>query len=162
MVQLFPSSLPCQSSWVGNMFHWQCSKQRTFWKCQIQIVYCIHKKIYYRCNDHVDSKVSFRVNSGINLGLRRLFAVYVITLCSNWIINLVLWINNYWKQQTKNNKTQIMFFCWLKTGTSCSRFWINQTHLNQSETLKTVMSDLLFCEGFSVVHVIITTIIIND
>ena len=33
------------------------------------------------------------------------------------------------------------------------------TRLNQSETQITVMSDLFFCEGFSLVHVIITTII---
>ena len=33
------------------------------------------------------------------------------------------------------------------------------THLNQSETQKTVMSDLFFSEGFSLVHEIITTII---
>ena len=33
------------------------------------------------------------------------------------------------------------------------------THLDQSETQITVMSELFFCEGFSVVHVIITTII---
>ena len=30
------------------------------------------------------------------------------------------------------------------------------THLNQSQTQITVMSDLFFCEGFSLVHVIIT------
>ena len=30
--------------------------------------------------------------------------------------------------------------------------------LSQSVTLKTVMSDLFFCEGFSVGHIIITTI----
>ena len=35
------------------------------------------------------------------------------------------------------------------------------THLNQSQILITVMSDLFFCEGFSVVHVIMTTIISN-
>ena len=33
-------------------------------------------------------------------------------------------------------------------------------HLNQSEIQITVMLDLFFCEGFSLVHVIITTIII--
>ena len=33
-------------------------------------------------------------------------------------------------------------------------------HLNQSETQITVMSELLFCECFSLVHIIITTIII--
>ena len=33
------------------------------------------------------------------------------------------------------------------------------SHLSQSVTLKTVMSELFFCEGFSVGHVIITTII---
>ena len=53
--------------------------------------------------------------------------------------NLVLLINNYWKQQTENNKTQIMFIHWLKTVTSSSRFCINITHLNESETLITVM-----------------------
>ena len=33
------------------------------------------------------------------------------------------------------------------------------SHLSQSVTLKTVMSELFFCEGFSVGHVIIATII---
>ena len=33
------------------------------------------------------------------------------------------------------------------------------THLNQSQTQKTVMSDLFFCGDFSLVHVIITTIL---
>ena len=33
------------------------------------------------------------------------------------------------------------------------------THLNQSETKITLMSELFFCEGFSLVHVIITTMI---
>ena len=33
-------------------------------------------------------------------------------------------------------------------------------HCSQSVTMKTVMSELFFCEGFSVGHVIITTIII--
>ena len=33
------------------------------------------------------------------------------------------------------------------------------THLNQSQTQITVMSDLFFCECFSLIHVIITTII---
>ena len=36
------------------------------------------------------------------------------------------------------------------------------THLDQSETQITVISELLFCEGFSIVHVIITTIIIKS
>ena len=35
------------------------------------------------------------------------------------------------------------------------------SHLSQSVTLKTVMSELFFCEGFSAGHVIITTIIIE-
>ena len=35
------------------------------------------------------------------------------------------------------------------------------SHLNQSDTQIFVMSELFFCEGFSVVHVIITTIIIS-
>ena len=52
-----------------------------------------------------------------------------------------------------------MFFYWLKTVTSSSRFCINITHLNESETLITVMSELFFSEGFSLGHVIITTII---
>ena len=75
--------------------------------------------------------------------------------------NLVLLINNYWKQQTENNETQKMFFYWLKTVTSSSRFYINITHLTESETLITVMSELFFCEGFWLGHVIITTIIIT-
>ena len=62
----------------------------------------------------------------------------------NWIRNLVLWINNYWKQQTDNNKTQIMFIHWLKTVTPCSKFCINISHFNKSETLKTVMSEFFF------------------
>ena len=33
------------------------------------------------------------------------------------------------------------------------------THLNLSQTQITAMSDLFFCEGFSLVHVIITTMI---
>ena len=55
-----------------------------------------------------------------------------------------------------------MLFYWLKTVTSSSRFCINITHLNESETLITVMSELFFCEGFSVDHVIITTIISSN
>ena len=78
----------------------------------------------------------------------------------NWTRNLVLLMNNYWKQQTDNNKTLILFFYWLKTDT-CSKFCINISHLNESETLKSVMSELFFCEGFSLGHVIITTIIIS-
>ena len=35
-------------------------------------------------------------------------------------------------------------------------------HLNQSETQITVMSELFCCEGFSLGHVIITTIIILE
>ena len=77
----------------------------------------------------------------------------------NWMRNLVLLINNYWKQQTDNNKTLILFFYWLKSVTPCSKFCINITHLNESEALITVMSGLFFCEGFSLGHVIITTII---
>ena len=48
---------------------------------------------------------------------------------------------------------------WLKTVTPCSKFCINISHFDESETLKTVMSEFLFCEGFSPGHVIITTII---
>ena len=48
---------------------------------------------------------------------------------------------------------------WLKTVTPCSKFCINISHLNESETLKTVMSEFFFCEAFSPGHVIITTII---
>ena len=73
--------------------------------------------------------------------------------------NLVLLINNYWKQQTDNNKTLILFYYWLKTVTSCSRFWINLTNLNESKALITVISEFFFCEGFSLGHVIITKII---
>ena len=62
--------------------------------------------------------------------------------------NLVLLINNYWKQQTENNETQKMFFYWLKTVTSSSRFCINITHLHESETLITVMSELFFLWRF--------------
>ena len=36
------------------------------------------------------------------------------------------------------------------------------TNLNQSGTQINVMSELFFCEGFSLGHVIITTIIINQ
>ena len=50
---------------------------------------------------------------------------------------------------------------WLKTVTPCSKFCINISHLNESETLKSVMSEFFFCEGFSLGHVIITTIIIS-
>ena len=52
-----------------------------------------------------------------------------------------------------------MAFNWLKRMTSSSRFCINISHLNESETLITVMSEFIFCEGFSLGHVIITTII---
>ena len=79
----------------------------------------------------------------------------------NWMRNLVLLNNNYWKRQTDNNKTLILFFYWLKTVTPCSKFCINITHLNESEALITVMSEFLFCEGFSLGHVIITTIIMR-
>ena len=58
----------------------------------------------------------------------------------NSMRNLVLLINNYWKQQTDNNKTLILFFYWLQTVTPCSKFCINITHLNESETLITVMT----------------------
>ena len=47
---------------------------------------------------------------------------------------------------------------WLKTVISCSNFFEN---LNESETMITMMSGLIFCEVFSPVHVIITTIIIK-
>ena len=50
---------------------------------------------------------------------------------------------------------------WLKTVNSCSKFCINITHLNESEILITVMSELFFCEGLSTDHVIITTMISN-
>ena len=62
----------------------------------------------------------------------------------NWMRNLVLLINNYWKQQTDNNKTLISFFYWLKTVIPCSKFCINITHLNESEALMTVMSGSFF------------------
>ena len=74
---------------------------------------------------------------------------------------LVLWINIYRKQQTENNKTQGMFSYLLKTVTSSSKFFINITHLNESEALITVMSELFFFWSFSLGHVIITTIIIK-
>ena len=48
---------------------------------------------------------------------------------------------------------------WWKTVTPCSKFCINISHLNESETLKIVMSEFFCCEGFSLGHVIITTII---
>ena len=64
------------------------------------------------------------------------------------MVNLVLWVNNYWKQQTENNETQKMCFYWLKTVTSSSRFCINITHLNKSETLITVMSRVIFLWRF--------------
>ena len=52
-----------------------------------------------------------------------------------------------------------MFFYWLKT---CDiKLEISITHLNESETLISVMSELFFCEGFSLGHVIITTIIME-
>ena len=82
------------------------------------------------------------------------------TCCCNWMKKLAF--NRIVYQQllkTENNKTQIMFFYWLKTVTSCSKFCINITHLNESGTLITVMSEFFFCEGFSFGHVIITTII---
>ena len=43
--------------------------------------------------------------------------------------------------------------------TPCLKFCLNITHLNESGTLITVMSELFFGEGFSLGHVIITTII---
>ena len=43
--------------------------------------------------------------------------------------------------------------------TPCSKFCINISLLNESETLKTVMSELFFSRSFSLGHVIITTII---
>ena len=41
-----------------------------------------------------------------------------------------------------------MFFFWLKTMTSCSRFWIYLTNLNESEALITVMSEFFFSWRF--------------
>ena len=52
-----------------------------------------------------------------------------------------------------------MLFDWLKTVTSSSNFFNKLAHFNQSENQITVMSDLFFCEGFSLVYIIITTII---
>ena len=63
--------------------------------------------------------------------------------------------------KTDNNKTLILFFYWLKIVTTCSRFCINITHLNESEALITVMPEFFLCEGFSLGHVIITTIIMS-
>ena len=66
----------------------------------------------------------------------------------NWTRNLVLLINNYWKQQTDNNKTLILFFYRLKTVTPCSKFCINITHLNESEALIAVMSEFFILWRF--------------
>ena len=74
---------------------------------------------------------------------------------------LVLWINSYWKQQTVFNKTGKMSFDLLKTVTSSSKFCRNITHLNESQALITVMSELFFLWRFSLGHVIIITIISN-
>ena len=89
-----------------------------------------------------------------------MFGIYISILCNNWMRNLVLHILPYWKQQTKNNNIHVLASTWLKTVTSCSKFYINITHLNESESLITVMSELFFSEVFSPGHVIITTIII--
>ena len=53
----------------------------------------------------------------------------------------------------------MLAFNWLKSMTSSSKFCINISHLNESETLKTVMSEFFLCEVFSPGHVLITTII---
>ena len=59
------------------------------------------------------------------------------------------------KQQNTNNVFLLVENCDIKL-----KILNKSTHLNQSETQITVMSDFFFCEGFSLVHVIITTIII--
>ena len=67
--------------------------------------------------------------------------------------NLVLLINNYWKQQTENNKTQIMYFNWFENCDIMLEILNNLTHLDQSQTLITVMSSSFYFESFSLGHV---------
>ena len=74
----------------------------------------------------------------------------------------MLLINNYWKQQTENNKTQIMFSYWLKTVTSSSRFWINQPIWTNLRPRQLWCQTYFFGEGFSLVHILITTIITSS
>ena len=97
---------------------------------------------------NIDTPVFLKMRVFASSGLRRLFAVHLITSCYNWMKNFVLYINSYSKQQTENNKTQIMFIYRLKTVTPCSKFCINISHLNESETLKTVMSEFIFLWRF--------------
>ena len=59
------------------------------------------------------------------------------------------------KQQNTDNVLLLVENCDIKL-----EIFNKSTHLNQSETQITVMSKLFFCEGYSLVHVIITTIII--
>ena len=63
--------------------------------------------------------------------------------------------------KTTNRKQQNTDYVLLLVGNCDIKLKIlsKLSHLSQSETLKTVMSELFFCEGFSVDHVIITTII---
>ena len=61
------------------------------------------------------------------------------------------------KQQNTDNVLLLVENCDIKL-----EILNKSTHLNQSETQKTVMSELFFYEGFPLSHVIITTIIIRD
>ena len=61
------------------------------------------------------------------------------------------------KQQNTDNAISLVENCDFKP-----EILNKSTHFNQSETQINVMSDLSFCEGFSLVHVIITSIIISQ
>ena len=58
------------------------------------------------------------------------------------------------KQQNTDNVLLLVENCDIKL-----KILNKSTHLNQSETKLTMMSELFFCEGFSLDHVFITTII---
>ena len=88
-----------------------------------------------------------------------------------WYLNesLLLYVDYYWK--TANRKQQNTDSCLsldaqlrhhVLTVTSCSRFCIKLTHLDQWAVLKSVMSGSFFSQNFFVVHIIITTIMIQN
>ena len=58
------------------------------------------------------------------------------------------------KQQNTDNVILLVENCDIKL-----KILNKSTHLNQSQAQITMMSELFFCEGFSLVHIIITTII---
>ena len=83
-----------------------------------------------------------------------MFFLWIITEWETWCCWSTIIKNN--KQKTTNTDYVLL----LVENFDINLEILNKlSHLSQSVTLKTVMSELFFCESFSVGHVIITTII---